>query len=259
MFNISQSECIRCIFRNDSKSDLEYSATQTEVFFAETESIDSRIDALRKYISDDEVIRAEKFYSDIERRTYIACHALLRLILSSRLKIDPLELTFTKSLSNKPFLSEDLAFFNISHTREAFAIAFARDFHLGIDLEKINQNINFHTIIKNHFSLKECNYVLDSKEDEINRFFLLWTRKESLLKAIGTGIINNLDQITVFEPSNFIESRIFDNMAHGPVSSEYFIYSLKVMNYFLSVAIPNKSYIMVYYLDEENLSTYFSP
>ena len=120
MFIIPSSNCIRCYFSNNSKTESEYISTKIEVFFAETESIDSWFSFLKNYITSDEQLRADKFYSDTDRKTYISSHALLRLILAARLNINPLNLSFIKGINNKPGLPGNQAFFNIAHTRRGF-------------------------------------------------------------------------------------------------------------------------------------------
>lgn len=253
---ISSSNCVSCYFTKFPENKSEYDSTKIEVFFGETGSFNSWFSYFKNYISIEEQHKANKFYSDNERNTYISCHALLRLILANRLKINPLDLSFIKGINDKPFLLSNQMFFNISHTRESFAIALARDFHVGIDLEKIKQSINFHPIIENYFSNKEREYILDLKAQSIDRFFQLWTRKEALLKALGTGIINNLRQVNVSEPLNFIKRESFDKLVNDSVLNEFFIYSFKLRAYFLSVAIPHKSSITFNNLNEENIPVY---
>ena len=62
--------------------------------------------------------------------------------------------------------------------------------------------------LKHILAKKNINYICRSKEEAIDRFFLLWTRKEALLKALGTGIINNLKRVNVSEASKFYKKGI---------------------------------------------------
>jgi 4'-phosphopantetheinyl transferase len=250
MYIISPSDCIKCHFSKDSQKESEYVSTKTEIFFGETESIESRISYLKKYITIDEQLRADKFYSDIDRKTYISCHAILRLVLSSRLNINPLDLEFIKGPQGKPGLTDNHAFFNIAHTREAFVIAFARDFPVGIDLEKIRDGINIHSVSNTYFSNSENEFMQKSEKDETERFFMLWTRKEAMLKAIGSGIINNLSDVNVSEPINFLKKESFNGLGYS-VFDKYYVYSLKQSGFYLSLAIPQQSSICIYKVNED--------
>ncbi len=247
------SECIKCYFGKNSKRESEYLSTKVEVYLADATSLYSGFSYLKNYVTEDEQLIANSFNSDIYRKTYISCHALLRLILAAKLNMEPSDLSIIKGSNNKPVLSSNQAYFNLSHTKDAFAFAISRDFHVGIDLEKIKQNINLRSIINKFFNVKEREYILDEEEESFNRFFLLWTRKEAFLKALGTGIIENLNQIIVSEPVNFIKRGIFDNVVESSLLNEYFMYSYKIKNHFLCIALPHRSSISFYNLNEEIL------
>ena len=245
------SEHIRCCFKANSTSEPEYIPAKVEAYFAETANLDSWYSWFKNYVTEDEQLIASKLYSDTFRKTYLSCHALLRLKLAAKLNLDPLDLSIVRGINNKPALSCDQAYFNISHTKDAFAFTIATDFHVGIDLEKVKQSINLHPIINNFFSIKEREYILDSEEESLNRFFLLWTRKEALLKALGSGIINSLSQIIVSDPVNHIKKELFDNIVDASLLNEYFMYSYQIKNYFVSIALPVESSIRFYNLNEE--------
>ena len=91
-----------------------------------------------------------------------------------------------------------------------------------------------------------------------NRFFLLWTRKEALLKALGSGIINSLNQIVVSDPVNNIKKELFDNIVDASLLNEYFIYSYQIKDHFVSIALPVESSIRFYNLNEEVFSSLLS-
>ena len=253
MIILPYSDCIKCCFGENSKNKSVKTSTEVEVFFAETANINTWYPHLIKYVSKDEQCIADNFNSDLYKKTYLSCHAMLRLILAAKLHVHPYELSFINGKDNKPGLPDNPAFFNISHTKDAFAIAYTRNFPLGIDLENTTQNINIQSVIEICFSRKEYSYILDSQNDAINRFFLLWTRKEALLKAIGTGIINNLKQIDVSEPVNHISKELFDNFADDHAIQDHFIYSVSSGDYILSLAVPEMCSINFYNLNEENL------
>jgi phosphopantetheinyl transferase len=177
MHKISYSDCIRCSFNNNLKDESEDVSVIVEVYFAETEGLASWYPYIKNFVSDNEQIIAGNFNSDTYRMTYLTCHALLRLMLAKKLNKNPFDLPFSKGFNNKPFLLKNQAYFNISHTNEAFAIAIVMDFQVGIDLERINQGIKYKLITDNNFNNKERKYILDSKSESIERFFLLWTRK----------------------------------------------------------------------------------
>jgi 4'-phosphopantetheinyl transferase len=252
----SPSDCIRCFSGTEIENILKPGPVPVELFYSETKSLKPYYSQLKNYINSDERLRADKFHFISDRETFITCHALLRLILAKRLNTTPLNISFTKGLNNKPCLQGNQLFFNIAHTRDEYAIAVSGDFHVGIDLEKINQSIDIQSIIGTYFSRKEHDFIFKSKKGARDRFFLLWTRKEALLKALGTGIINNLTSIEVSEQENFIDLKSFDNLVLDAAFNELFIYSKKLWNYYLSIAIPYKVSVVFYHLNRESTCYY---
>jgi phosphopantetheinyl transferase len=109
-----------------------------------------------------------------------------------------------------------------------------------------------------YFNSVEREFILGSKVNAQENFILLWTRKEALLKAIGTGIITNLKQVTVSEEKNIINKESFDNQIIESVYDEHFIYSEKVHEYYLSIAIPQKAEINLHQINEENIISYLT-
>ena len=252
------SERIKCCFTNTTADEAKYVPAKVEAYYAETANLVSWFSYLKDYVTDDEQIIANKLYSDTFRKTYLSCHALLRLVLAAKLNIHPLDLLIVKEINNKPVLSCNQAYFNISHTGEAFTFAISRNFNVGIDLEKVKQGINLPPILDRFFSIREREYILDSRDETLNRFFLLWTRKEALLKALGSGIINSLNQVIVSDPVNFIKKDLFDNLVDASLLKEYFMYSYKIKDHFICIALPLESSIFFYNLNEEDLSSYLS-
>ena len=248
---IPNSNYVRCYFRNNVQHIKRHFSSGIDIYFGETKNLGTRLPLLKNFISDEEKLRADKFHSTADSFTYILCHALLRLILARKLNINPLDLSFKNGIDNKPSLTGNRQYFNLSHTREAFIIGCSGDFHLGIDLEKINHRVNIIAVTKSFFSQKDRNFIFKSESDARENFSLLWTRKESLLKAIGSGMINDLDQITVSEKENYIKKELFNELFYGNLLNEYYIYSIKLKEYFLSIAIPYESSITLYELNED--------
>ena len=81
--------------------------------------------------------------------------------------------------------------FNISHSGFKVVCAFANGVQLGIDIEKIEPK-NFDDF-NSMFSTKEWNSI-QSAENPLQSFFWFWTRKESIIKALGWNL-NYLHQI----------------------------------------------------------------
>lgn len=256
MYIISHPVCVECIFNPNTEAiSRRYSSCLT-VYYARTKDISSRYPDLKHIISADEQLRADKFHFEDDRVTYISCHALLRIIIAKYLVINPLEIAYIYNKDNKPELFDAGLNFNITHSKEAFAIGISKDFPLGIDIENVDQNIDIELVARSVFSLKEREYIFGPISSVKERFFLLWTRKEALLKAIGTGIIDDIARVEVYKRENVIEMNSFANLTEKHLYRRYFIYSVKLEDYYLSIALPHKVSIEFYNLNDVNVSSY---
>jgi 4'-phosphopantetheinyl transferase len=259
MFRVSNPNYISCSFvPGHDVSHCEENGV-TDVYFAETKDLSSVFPDLYNFISYDEKLKADKFKHGRTRETYISCHAILRLVLAQYLNVKPSDLIFQVGANGKPGLVGNPVFFNITHTNDAFAIVVFKDSPVGLDLERINRKIDIHSIIKTYFSKDEREYILKPSTDleTKDRFFLLWTRKEAMLKALGVGIIDKLSQVEVSGNENFINKDLFEKIVYDNFIQTIYLYSVKVLNYYLSIALPNKSSIYRYNLNSENINSYF--
>jgi 4'-phosphopantetheinyl transferase len=156
----------------------------------------------QKILSPDERARAARFHFDRDRQHYTATRALLRTLLASYVSSDPAELVFRYSEREKPSLgvphSQQAVEFNVSHSGTAALLAFARGRALGVDIEMIREGFDPVGLAHRFFSTHEQSQLaaLDPS-DKYPGFFRCWTRKESYIKAVGTGLSLPLDQFDV--------------------------------------------------------------
>lgn len=252
---ISKYSVVRCSFKPCEEIPLTDNCN-VALFYAESQNLD--YDLLKKYISAEEAERATHFRSAEDRRTYICCHAILRLVLSGKLKTKTSALVLIKGKNNKPYLSGNPFHFNISHTRRAFAIAIS-DEYTGIDLENIDRKLDMRTILDSTFSCRERSFITQDHSSERERFFLLWTRKEAFLKAIGTGIIHDLRRIKVSEECNVINRKVeVTGRMDERICDEHFIYSMRISDNILSVATPKEADVKLDVIDENNFGYIFN-
>lgn len=128
--------------------------------------------------------------------------AALRQILGWYLEADPSALTFEVSdAAGKPCLSAPLKNelrFNVSSSQEIALIAVGRDSAIGVDIEAVRSDIDFTGIAGRFFTkgeLARLQALPDTKR--LRGFYRLWTSKEALLKAVGTGLPGGLDRFDV--------------------------------------------------------------
>lgn len=243
-----ENDYVRCCFSPHCKADTVVKRGKIDLFFATNETLLPVLKECQTVISENEMRRAAKFISADIRETYILAHAALRVCLSKYIPLKPGNIHFETDKNSKPFISGNPVFFNISHTNNAFVIAVATDNYVGVDIEEIIEKSDVRSIAKNFFSREEQSFIFSREEGTEERFFLLWTRKESFLKAIGTGMVNHLEKVIVSEDVNIMDMNIFEGLLTGDISSDHYIYSFKKSDYFISVAAPQKAEIDFHFL-----------
>ena len=143
-------------------------------------------------LSSDEVRRAEKLISPQKKSDFIVARAQLRLILAAYLRCFPARIEFTYNPQGKPFLlhsAEQQLSFNLSHAGGRGLLALMKTTPVGVDIERIDRNIDCLAIARRYFSSAEERFLqrLPAEKQAIH-FFRVWTRKEALLKMLGIGL-----------------------------------------------------------------------
>lgn len=130
-------------------------------------------------------IRSFKFEKD--QKIAFASAILKYYYLAYLLNTSPLEIKILFDEYKRPFLEGiyKTLDFNISHSGDYVVLGITRIGRIGVDIEKIDEKINIKQISPLVFSASER----ISINNTVRNFFMLWTKKEALLKSIGTGFL----------------------------------------------------------------------
>ena len=203
----------------------------------------SRLASYLGLLSKKELLRIQYFPSEEDRKRFIVMKAILRKLLARYQGLVPEAVSFSRNFYNKPFLHPNPAGtqFNVSHSGHKLLLAFrfaARGTSLGIDLEKIDTNYDYIPLLKDYFTDAEKSSLIFESSSE--RFFEYWTRKEAILKAVGTGLTQDMRLINVSNFTNIVkfENAVYSRMTHQP----FYVNSFKIdQNYVASIALEGKS------------------
>ncbi len=140
-----------------------------------------------------EQARMQEYRVTEVRRRFVLMRATLRTLLCDRLDCDNAQLDFEKLSHGKPYACIEGASatisFNITHSDTHGLIAIAPDRDIGVDLEIYSSSRDISGITKAVFSPEEqAVLTAASEEQRVRLFYRLWTLKEALLKAWGTGL-----------------------------------------------------------------------
>ncbi|MFB2835453.1 4'-phosphopantetheinyl transferase family protein [Floridanema evergladense] len=172
--------------------------------------------ALAVNLSWDERQRADRFYFERDKKRFIACRGLLRMIISHYLDLEPYKLKFTYSPRGKPELdnnhTQDRLCFNVSHSQNLAVYAIALNRAVGIDLEYTRPLSDLQQLAERFFSPSEAsiiNALPEAQQQEV--FFRLWTIKEAYLKATGEGLAGLQSIVVSFTRENTINLYNIEN------------------------------------------------
>lgn len=160
--------------------------------------IDAEAPVAPDCLTEEDAARSAHFVRAEDRAASLAARAGLRAILGECLGERPRDLNFVQAPMGKPSLAGPAGsgvHFNLTHSHGLAALAVAR-FPVGVDIEAVRPvgDDLAHAV----FSPAEL--------DEFGRlppaqrrlaFFLGWTRKEAVVKALGSGLHAPLDRFSV--------------------------------------------------------------
>lgn len=141
-----------------------------------------------------ELTHALRFHRHEDQVRSIATRAALRRMLASRVKQPADMLRFVTNCHGKPRLQHEICIdFNVSHAGCFSLIALSTNGQVGVDIEYRDRGIDAKSLRAYVFSPLEQGIGLKTDKDFIER----WVAKESVLKALGLGISEHLQAISI--------------------------------------------------------------
>ncbi|SHF25986.1 4'-phosphopantetheinyl transferase [Seinonella peptonophila] len=144
--------------------------------------------------------QARRFVFTDDQNRYIVIHGICRLILSRYMNCFPQSIRYGTEQNGKPILiqaEEPTIHFNLSHsaTKAVIALSFSQ---VGIDVEKMKENIPLDELVPHFMSMKEREeFYWLPRTVKTAAFYRCWTRKEAYVKAIGHGLSYPIKEIDV--------------------------------------------------------------
>ncbi len=156
-------------------------------------------------IGSDEQARASRLRTAPAREGFVCGHATMRTILSDYVQRPAEELRFKRGQYGKPILPDtpDLHF-NLSHTDAYWLLAVSCVGPVGVDVEKIRVDLNWHEPAHIAFHPREVQYVERNSGSERRRFFEVWTRKEAMFKGMGIGLHNDMARTSLVDETGVL-------------------------------------------------------
>lgn len=155
---------------------------------------DSQLSEFMRLLAPEELSRYQRFLFERDKRQFLITRAALRCALSEYFSdVAPREWTFLRNDYGRPYVSNpqytNAIQFNLSHADGMIVIAICQSGDLGVDVENLSRSCEPASLANRFFSASEATALLQmSESDQRDRFFDLWTLKESYIKACGMGL-----------------------------------------------------------------------
>jgi 4'-phosphopantetheinyl transferase len=160
---------------------------EINVFLVDLEAGNLLPDPYEALLSREEKERAAGFRFPPDRWRYVCMHGILRTLLSSYLGVDAGGIVFSSNEYGKPCVPHGPEF-NMSYSAGRGLIGLAR-VPIGVDIEMVDPDVVTPEMIEEVFSDDEReSFFKGGPAVSVRSFFRGWVRKESVIKAMGTGV-----------------------------------------------------------------------
>jgi 4'-phosphopantetheinyl transferase len=151
-------------------------------------------------LTDEECARAARFAFVRDRTAFVTTRAALRRALGGALQCAPDAVTIVRASSGRPMLDQSHGSrldFNVSHSGAVAAIALSHTGRVGVDIETHDTRRGLRELVPTVMGLRERDMLTALTDEALfcEAFYGCWTRKEAIVKGIGTGIAADLTAI----------------------------------------------------------------
>ncbi len=159
-----------------------------------------RIERFTRTLSDEERRRAERFRFERDRSRFVLARGILRTLLAEYSQCPPEALVFRYGAHGKPYVETYPFHFNLSHSGDIAVYAISQRCRVGTDVELIRPVRELESIARRVFTPREMAALhATPPENRTALFFRVWTRKESVLKGVGSGLGAAVQTIDVLD------------------------------------------------------------
>ena len=151
-------------------------------------------------LSAEEVSRAARFKFRENAERWVTCRVRLREILGQAIGRPPSEVSLVLAEFGKPRLAPpfDALYFNVAHAGPAALLALRRDGPVGVDLEPHRRAFALVGCETTFCHPAEIDGLPIDPAERASQLLRIWTAKEAVLKAIGTGFSHPPKLVRIF-------------------------------------------------------------
>ncbi|VVE25160.1 4'-phosphopantetheinyl transferase family protein [Pandoraea anhela] len=156
-------------------------------------------------LSSDEHFRMSRLHKAEDRARFAAVRASLREALGRELGVPPGDIVFETDANGRPGLVGGAALdFNVSHAGQWGMLAYSRNVRVGVDIERLDAVADPRSLWNICLHAEEQRALLMRSFQLAGRgggaqaaFHWIWSLKEAVFKALGTGLQDGLTALSV--------------------------------------------------------------
>ncbi|WP_337078467.1 4'-phosphopantetheinyl transferase family protein [Acinetobacter pittii] len=178
------------------------------------------------FLSLAEKLRYDQYHPKAAR-LFLISRVLVKTVLADKLGISPHEVNIQLHPNGKPFVEGSKAvYFNLSHSANIIVLAVTEAGEIGIDVERLDREFEWRRV-DSVLASSEIEWI---KQNELidpstvyQRFFQIWTLKESYIKCTGEGMSRHLKKLNFHVLAEHIE--FLDSTRDIQKTEEYYFQS----------------------------------
>ncbi|MDN3548283.1 4'-phosphopantetheinyl transferase family protein [Mucilaginibacter aquaedulcis] len=203
-------------WQNEAECDFNLNDQRIDIWRIKISPNLSSLDQFFKLLKPDEMIRARGYVQKKDANRFVISRGALRWILGKYTDQSPCDVKFVISKNKKPAIFQQNIKYNVSHSGDWILIAISTN-EIGIDTEEVDPMFRYKEILGDNFNKNEIDYI--AHEDSVNSFFLLWTRKEALIKGTGQGLDDKLKYIPCLNGEHLTNQNVLTSLSNWLVNS----------------------------------------
>jgi len=206
---------------------MELLENEVHVWYFNVDKFSNEIEFHKNFLSIEEKSKSKKFKFEKDRALNILARSSLRILSSLYLDTSANAIEFKYGTYGKPdYNFKTNLKFNVSHSGKFVVLAFVKNSEIGVDVEKVKTDFDVLDIAENFFSDSEIEMLHKAKLDDLYKaFYRCWTRKESFIKAKGSGLSFPLASFTV--SLNYKEAELLKTEWNPSEKEEWSLYSFE--------------------------------
>ncbi|MCG6039133.1 4'-phosphopantetheinyl transferase superfamily protein [Acinetobacter baumannii] len=203
------------------------------------------------FLSSAEKLRYDQYHPKAAR-LFLISRVLVKTVLADKLGISPHQVNIQLHLNGKPFVQGRKAvYFNLTHSADVIILAVTEEGEIGVDIEQVDREFEWMRV-DSVLAPIEIEWI---KKNELTdpfsvyqRFFQIWTLKESYIKCTGEGMSRHLKKLNFHVLPEHIQ--FLDSTNNTQKTEQYYFESyIYDSNFIFSICLQQSHSLEKFNLD----------